>query len=125
VTIIGTGNSPLAQILQLSPRDYFFDGPLADLTNTTTLATWNNTVSPIASTSYAANIGWNGLGEISEGQLANLTRLINDAHARGIQARFWETPGWPEYAREKVWKVLIENGADFLNADDLAAAASL
>jgi hypothetical protein len=69
-------------------------------------------------------VGWSGIGNISADALANLTRVVGDAHARGIAARFWDTPGWPIFARENVWRVLLENGADWLNADDLAAAAA-
>jgi hypothetical protein len=124
VTVIGTGNSPLHQVLALSPRDYFFDAPLAGLTNTTLLENWDVTISPVASTDYEVVVGWDGIGNISEAQLANLTKVVNDAHERGISARFWDTPGWPVNARENVWRTLLENGADWLNADDLAAASS-
>jgi hypothetical protein len=124
ITVVGTGNSPLPQVLALSPRDYFFDAPLAQLTNTSLLAEWNATVAPIASTDYAATVAWNGIGNASAAALANVTRLVGDAHSRGIQARFWDTPGWPISARNAVWATLLENGADWLNADDLAAASS-
>jgi hypothetical protein len=30
---------------------------------------------------------------------------------------------WPVSARENVWRVLLENGVDWLNADDLKAAS--
>lgn len=121
---MGTGNSPLEQVKALSPRDYFFDGPLTDLTNTKLNTTWDPTLSPLASTDYAVAIGWNGIGQISDAQLANLTKLIKDAHDRGITARFWDTPSWPIRARDNVWAVLLDNGADWLNADDLEAAST-
>jgi hypothetical protein len=123
VTVVGTGNSPLTQVKALSPRDYFFDAPLAQLNNASFATTWDVTLSPIASTDYEVVVGWSGIGEISEGQKANLTQLIGDAHSRGIGARFWDTPGWPVNARENVWQTLLEAGADLLNADDLEAAA--
>lgn len=119
VTVIGTGNTPQGLVSALDPRDYFFDGPLADLTGDT----FKPTLSPIASTDFAAAVGWSGLGTISDDQLANLKKLVGDAHALGIQARFWDTPGWPVSARNSVWKVLVENGVDWLNADDLEAAS--
>ncbi len=121
VTVIGTGNSPLDDVLALSPRDYFFDAPLAELPTTETL--WNATISPVASTDYEVAVGWNGIGNISEAQLTNLTQFVNDAHERGIAARYWDTPGWPIQARNNVWKQLADAGADWLNADDLEAAS--
>jgi len=117
ITVIGTGNSPVDLVRALDPRDYFFDGPLANLTG------FQPTLSPIASTDYAIAVGWNGVGTISDDQLTRLKKLIDDAHAIGIQARFWDTPGWPVNARNNVWKVLLESGTDWLNADDLEAAS--
>jgi hypothetical protein len=118
ITVIGTGNTPLNLVKVLDPRDYFFDGPLADLTGD-----FEPTLSPIASTDYEVAVGWNGFGTIPDDKLAKLKQLVNDAHALGIQARFWDTPGWPVSARNNVWKVLLENGADWLNADDVKAAS--
>ncbi|KAJ3559758.1 hypothetical protein NM688_g139 [Phlebia brevispora] len=123
VTVVGTGNSPLDGVKALSPRDYFFDAPLTQLTDPSLNTTWDPTLSPLASTDYEPAVGWNGLGNISEAQLANIVTFVGDAHARGIAARFWDTPGWPIHARNAVWKVLLDNGADWLNADDLQAAS--
>lgn len=123
VTVIGTGSTPLEGVKSLSERDFFFDGPLAALSDTATNTTWNPSIAPIASTNYDLAVGWNGVGSISETQLANLQKLVSDAHTRGITARFWNTPGWPIQARNNVWQVLWDNGADWLNADDLEAAS--
>ncbi|KAI0652252.1 hypothetical protein C8Q79DRAFT_1005469 [Trametes meyenii] len=124
VTIVGTGNSPLEQVKALSPRDYFFDAPLTQLTDPSLNTTWDPTLSPLASTDYSVAVGWNGIGNISDDAKANITKFVGDAHALGIKARFWDTPGWPVYARENVWRALLEGGADWLNADDLIAASS-
>jgi len=124
VTVVGTGNSPLDGVKALSPRDYFFDAPLTQLTDPSLNTTWDPTLSPLASTDYEVAVGWSGINNISEAQLGNITKFVNDAHTRGIRARFWDTPGWPINARDNVWRVLTENGADWLNADDLEAAAN-
>ena len=50
---------------------------------------------------------------------------LGDAHARGILARFWGAPAWPVSARDNIWRTLLENGVDWVNADDLEAAANL
>lgn len=44
------------------------------------------------------------------------------AHARGLKVRWWDTPDWPRSRRARVWKILMEEGADVLNVDDLKAA---
>ncbi|RPD64953.1 hypothetical protein L226DRAFT_607231 [Lentinus tigrinus ALCF2SS1-7] len=124
VTVVGTGNSPLEQVKALSPRDYFFDAPLTQLTDPSLNTTWDPTLSPLASTDYETAVGWSGIGNVTDEQVANITQFVGDAHGRGIAARFWDTPAWPIYARDNVWRALLENGADWLNADDLAAASS-
>lgn len=124
VTVVGTGNSPLEQVKALSPRDYFFDAPLTQLTDPSLNTTWDPTLSPLASTDYEVAIGWNGVGNLSAAQQANLTKFVSDAHERNIKARFWDTPGWPIQIRLAVWELLLKNGADWLNADDLEAAAN-
>jgi len=121
ITAIGTGNTPLEGIKALSPRDVFFDAPLTELDDPNT--TYNVTLSPMASTDYEVAIGWHGIGNISASAESNLTKFINDAHTRGITARFWDTPGWPIQARHAVWEKLLNSGADWLNADDLEAAS--
>ena len=119
VIVVGTGNTPLPGILALNPRDIFFDAPLAALNST-----FIPSVSPLASTDYGATIGWSGIGTISDGQRALIKEFVNQAHALGIRARFWDTPGWPIHARDAVWSELLDDGADWLNADDLEAAAN-
>ncbi|KAJ7293671.1 hypothetical protein C8J57DRAFT_1269634 [Mycena rebaudengoi] len=123
ITVIGTGNTPLEGIKALSSRDLFFDAPLAGLTNGTT--TFDSKLSPLASTDYQVAVGWSGIGTISESQRAAIQKLVGDAHALGIKARFWDTPGWPIHARNNVWMQLANSGADWLNADDLEAAAAM
>jgi len=123
VIVVGTGNSPLEQVKALEPRDFFFDAPLTQLNNATLNTTWGPTLSPLASTDFGAAIGWSGIGNISADQRAAILGFVNDAHTRGIRARFWDTPGWPIAARDAIWQELINDGADWLNADDLVAAS--
>ncbi|KAF8078538.1 hypothetical protein FPV67DRAFT_1688677 [Lyophyllum atratum] len=123
VTVVGTGNTPLEGIKALSPRDIFFDAPLAGLTDTTSNTTWDITLAPLASVNYEAVVGWDGIGNITEAQRSNITSLVGAAHGLGIRARFWDTPAWPIEARNNVWTELLNRGADWLNADDLEAAS--
>ncbi|KAF8271405.1 hypothetical protein EI94DRAFT_1770412 [Lactarius quietus] len=92
-SLIGTGNSPLDEVKALEPRDYFFDALLTQLNG---------------AADYGAAVGWSGLTTIRDAQRNIITTRVNDAHTRGIEARFWE---------------LLNDGADRLNADDLEAAS--
>lgn len=123
VTVIGTGNTPLDSVLALEPRDYFFDAPLTGLSVNPSNATWSPNIAPLASTDYAVAVGWSGINDITETQRQSIENLVGIAHSLGIKARFWDTPGWPIFARDKVWQQLLSSGADWLNADDLEAAS--
>lgn len=123
ITVVGTGNTPLSQIQGVSPRDYFYDGPLGLLS--TTFSNLTSAVAPIASTDFAAVFGKvKGTG-LNETQLAALRGQLERAHEKGIMARYWDQPGWPIMTRDAVWRTLLEEGVDFINADDVDAAAEL
>lgn len=120
VTVVGTGNTPFDQIVANSTyRDAFFDAPLDRLEN----SSFDATNSYFASTSF-----WNAVGAVwwkgspTEEQLERIRAHLREAHSRGLKARYWELPGWPIHVRNNVWKVLVEEGIDMLNVDDLDAA---
>jgi hypothetical protein len=123
VTVIGTGNTPLDQVLPVSPRDYFFDAPLPYLNTTSSNITAD--VSPIASTSFESQFGEVKGTSLNDTQMATLREQIAQAKEKGIGARYWETPAWPISTRNAVWRTLIDAGVSLLNADDLIAAAGL
>jgi hypothetical protein len=50
--------------------------------------------------------------------------LVQSAHEKGLQTRFWNTPAWPGFVRKYVWKILLEEGSDWLNVDDLNGAGN-
>jgi len=107
-----------------NPGITFFDAPLTQLTDPSLNTTWSKSLSPIASTDWEVAVGWSGIGNISDAQLGNLTKFVNDAHSFGITARYWDLPGWPIHARNTIWTQLGLAGVDWLNADDLEAAAA-
>ncbi|KAB8360841.1 hypothetical protein FH972_024575 [Carpinus fangiana] len=119
VTVIGTGNTPLNLVQGVSPRDYFFDGQL------TTLATSNLTadVTPIASTDFKTAVGALPNGTFTAAQFKNLTDQIAAAKDKGIGVRYWDTPGWPVSARNRIWTQLWAAGVTLINVDDLQAGA--
>lgn len=121
VTVIGTGNTPLDQVQPVMERDYFYDAPLPTLG--TTFSNITKFVSPIASTDFVPQFGTINGTSFNSTQLALLNQQIATAAAKGIGARYWDTPAWPISTRNAVWRTLVSAGAALLNADDVVAAA--
>lgn len=120
ITVIGTGDTPLSYLLARPSRDYFFDAPLATLN-----ATFVPTLSPLASTSLRASIGWTGLFAATSAQLTQMKSLVDQAHSQGLLVRIWDNPTWPKFVQNRVWNTFLDLGVDFLNADDLEAVSSI
>lgn len=100
--MIGTGNTHLSSVQALGydsskPRDIFVDAPLAALPDIADMEEYNNTVSPLASVDFGSTVGisWT----IPSIGRSRIRRLVNAAHAKGIQARFWNTPITPLWVR--------------------------
>ena len=124
VTVIGTGNTPLSQVQPVAPRDYFYDAPLQLLNSTFSNIT--STVSPIASVDFATAIGTVPRnGTFTEAQMEVLNQQVQTARERGIGARYWDTPTFPVYVRNRIWGQLWEAGVELINVDDLVAGAGL
>ncbi|KAJ5089125.1 hypothetical protein N7532_007809 [Penicillium argentinense] len=126
VTIIGTGDTPLDMILPVMDRDYFFDAPLADLSESK-YSRIDYRVSPIASTDFVKAVGKVAIDTepvLREEQLKSLRAQISVARERGIGARYWNTPNWPVRQRNLVWRTLLQEGVGLLNADDLDAVTT-
>ncbi|KAI8933062.1 hypothetical protein NX059_009707 [Plenodomus lindquistii] len=122
VTVIGTGNTQLSDVLNTHPRDIFFDAPLSEL-NSTKYSDLTEAESPIASTNFASVFGEVRKREFSDTQLETLRAQLQVAHDKGIMARYWNAPEWPVGTRNAVWRMLWDEGVDLLNVDDLKGAA--
>ena len=141
ITVVGTGNTPFDLVLSQetnSFRDIFFDAPLDEMlveaaadedlykqppTDNEYTMPYNSTNSLYASVSFMETIGHLPNGDFSKEQLQKVRGYIKGAHLRGLEARFWELPFWPISLRNHVWSVLVEEGMDMLNVDDLKGAA--
>ncbi|KAL2262999.1 hypothetical protein VTK26DRAFT_8665 [Humicola hyalothermophila] len=121
ITVVGTGNTPFDLIVRNATyRDAFFDAPLDQLKD----STFDATNSYYASTSFWKSIGavwWKG--SPSDRQLEKIREHLAEAHSRGLKARYWNLPAWPIHVRNRLWGLLVEEGIDMLNVDDLQAAA--
>ena len=142
LTIVATGRTPYSSILSQpsTRRDIFFDAPLGDLTRLPVkdvspvesealvhhFEGYNTTTSLYASESLRRVLGhpfpfWFP-GSPSSRQLERIRSVTRAAHAQGLKVRWWDTPDWPRSRRKRVWKILMREGADVLNVDDLKAA---
>ncbi|KAF7289819.1 Altered inheritance of mitochondria protein 6 [Mycena indigotica] len=110
VTVVGTGNTPLASVVAQNPRDVFFDADIRTLFSTVpaTGQTWGPHISPLASVDF---------GSVSN--TAQMQELVLNAHDLGIKSRFWDTP-----ASVSTWNTFWAAGSDWVNADDLAAVSN-
>lgn len=123
ITVVGTGNTPFDQLVQSNTtrRDYFFDAPLNKLDSSS--APYNNQNSYYASVAFGSSIGPVFMGELNPDQIERIRTQITQAHDRGLKARYWDLPAWPIQTRNMVWDVLVKEGVDYLNVDDVKTAA--
>lgn len=100
ITVVGTGNTQLENVLATGnsshPRDVFLDAPLASLPMDES-GIYNKTVSPLASVDFGSTCGL--MWMFPPVGRRRIRRLVNAAHERGIQARFWNEIIAPTWAR--------------------------
>ena len=75
-----------------------------------------------ASAAFGKAIGRVWRMQLSEQQMELIRGHIRGAHRRGLKVRYWDLPDWPIGLRNHVWNVLMREGVDVLNVDDLIAA---
>ena len=75
-----------------------------------------------ASVSFSQAIGHVLFGQLSDKQMNLIRSHIRGAHRRGLKVRYWELPFWPIGLRNHVWDVMVKEGVDMLNVDDLKGA---
>lgn len=145
LTIVATGNAPFSKVAALSSthRDIFFDAPLDQLADeekghdffdndadfvqssdrqSSHSLPFNYTNSYYASASYTEAVGIPFHLRPSRKQLSRLRQQIRGAHHRGLKVRYWNIPDWPHSLRNHLWSVLLREGVDMLNVDDLVSA---
>jgi len=137
ITVVATGNAPFDMITaNTTYRDIFFDAPLASMyespsssglqtrggqgtVGTLPTSHFDSTNSYYTSVDFRRAIGFVWWGTLSSKQLELVRGQIKGAHSRGLKARYWSTPKWPVGLRDRVWRVLVDEGVDYLNGDDL------
>jgi hypothetical protein len=126
ITVVGTGNTPFDLVIANSTyRDIFFDAPLQQFSfnaPTATAERYNSTNSYFASTSLNQSIGFPWTGKYSKKQVEKIRDQIKAAQRAGLKTRYWDFPGWPVSLRNYVWGLLVQQGIDYLNVDDIKSA---
>ncbi|KAF7921074.1 uncharacterized protein EAE97_011342 [Botrytis byssoidea] len=113
IIVVATGNAPFDLLISNTTyRDVFYDAPLKDIAN----PKYNQ------SNSYYASVSMSTLGKIwlwkfSSSQLNQIKTQVAMANAKGLKARYWDTPALPVIFREYIWGILVENGVGMLNVD--------
>jgi hypothetical protein len=146
ITVVATGNAPFDLITANSTyRDVFFDAPLATMyaseadsasnamnprggqgtVGTTPDSHFDSTNSYYASVDFRKSVGFLWWGSLSAKQLDLIRGQIRGAHERGLKARYWSAPKWPIALRNRVWRILVDEGVDYLNGDDLRGMTRL
>ncbi|KAJ5982039.1 hypothetical protein N7451_012139 [Penicillium sp. IBT 35674x] len=77
-------------------------------------------------TTYYASVK-NEMGSIrgnrfSQNQLAEVHHQVKTAHKHGLKMRYWGTPSWPRGLRNHIWHILVREGVDVIDVDDLRNA---
>lgn len=130
ITVVGTGNILRRRDVNMASKyweqyhDVFLDAPLDQLTQPEfQLEEHENEF-------YTASVSlWRALGLVllgfSNSQISKLREQIRLAKRMNLLSRYWELPHWPISRRNYVWKVLVEEGIDLLNAGDIGSAVSM
>ncbi|KAI5283688.1 Altered inheritance of mitochondria protein 6 [Ascosphaera aggregata] len=154
VTVVGTGNAPFHLIASNSThRDIFYDAPLARLSegggymesyrpefghafqavksvrspssaSSSPYQNYDFTNSFYASASFMKSIGTCWAWMLSKSQVNTIRSHVRDAHEKGLYVRYWSSPTFPHGFRDRIWRLMIREGVDMLNTDDLVAATT-
>ncbi|KAJ5545574.1 hypothetical protein N7494_003159 [Penicillium frequentans] len=128
ITIVASGDAPFHHILDRNTsRDIFFDAPLGELSHIspdlpTAEPPYNSNNSYYASVNFKEEIGSIRGNQFSQDQLAKIRHQVRVAHEHGLKVRYWGTPSWPRGLRNHVWHILVREGVDVINVDDLRDA---
>ncbi|KAI0201383.1 hypothetical protein F4808DRAFT_425002 [Astrocystis sublimbata] len=117
VTVVASGSAPFDRINDgdgVPQRDVFYDANLGELGD----AKYTATNSYVASADFNSDVG-SVSGALSGDQMSTITTQVDQAHEKGLVARYWNLPS------EDLWEQLRTLGVDLLNADDLANTARL
>jgi glycerophosphoryl diester phosphodiesterase len=109
VTIIISGDRPIAEIIASNPRHVGIDGRLSDLESD-----WPASLLPLISDNWRLHFRFRSREEFSEMERQKLDDIVRKAHERGRRIRFWATPD-----TESMWSILQKANVDLIGTDNL------
>ncbi len=110
VTIVLSGERPIATLAALESRHVGYDGRLTDLDSREPPH-----LMPLISDNWGNHFKWRGDGAFPEDEKKKLEGIVKAAHDKGRGVRFWATPDKPS-----LWAALHAAGVDLINTDDLS-----
>jgi uncharacterized protein involved in tolerance to divalent cations len=110
INVLISGRSPISQLLIADSSYASIDGSISIIKDTV-----KRKVCTRFSDAWSAHFTWKGEGEMAEREMLRLKEMVKEAHALQKEIRFYHLPDKPQ-----VWKVLLENGVDWINTDKLS-----
>lgn len=110
VNILISGSSPVTSLMKEETSACSIDGGIGSIGNTD-----KRKVCSRYSSSWGSYFNWKGKGPMPPKQRELLDSLVAQVHAQGKEIRFWAIPD-----NERVWKVLLDAGVDWVNTNRLA-----
>ena len=114
VTIVFSGNRPIAEMESATPRYAGIDGRLSDLDSNRP-----SHLMPMISDNWTSHFTWRGDGEMPAEERRKLKKIVDKVHGAGRIVRFWGTP-----EKEAVWRELRSAGVDLIGTDQLDRLAT-
>lgn len=109
INILISGHSPIAELMKEDTSLATVDGDVFAMSN----AVYDKVITRYSS-GWEKYFSWKGKGEIPFEEKQQLDFLVEKAHAKHKDIRFYHIPDKP-----KVWKILFDAGVDWINTDKL------
>jgi len=109
IQILISGHVPIAELMTEDSSFATIDGDVFAMSN----SVYNKVITRY-STAWEKYFSWNGKGDMPFEQKQQLDFLIEKAHAKRKDIRFYHIPDKP-----KVWRTLLDAGVDWINTDKL------
>jgi glycerophosphoryl diester phosphodiesterase len=114
VTIVFSGNRPIAELESARLRYAGIDGRLSDLDSNRP-----SHLMPMISDNWTSHFTWRGDGEMPAEERHKLKGIVDKVHEAGRIVRFWGT-----LENEAVWRELRSAGVDLIGTDQLDRLAT-
>jgi hypothetical protein len=118
LTVVVSGDRPVAALTALDPAFVFLDGRPTTLDSADD-ANAHRAVAPLVSASWRERFQWRAGQELSELDVQQLREDARRCRERGQLLRYWALPH-----DEQLWSRLLEEGVTLLQADDLSRLAA-